>query len=93
LKKLDISNFTGDKTFMLSHIFLGLDNLEEIKAPLSFMEIAKIYENEIEFDNIIYSDNTSLKTYRRNVVDIFSNSVKIIEIDAITNNVGKCFFF
>ena len=40
----------------------------------------------IEFDNIIYSDNTSLKTYRRNVVDIFSNSVKIIEIDAITNN-------
>ena len=65
---MDISNFTAAKTFMLTNIFDGLDNLEELKAPLSFIEISKIYKNEIKVDNLI-----------------FSNEVKIIEVDPKTN--------
>ena len=83
LKKLDISNITCEKIFMLTNTFKGLDNLVKIKAPLS-IEIAKIYKNEININNIIYTDLTPLKAYRKSDIDIFSNAVKIIEVDAKT---------
>ena len=94
LKKLDISNFIGDKIILFYGTFLGLNKLEEIYAPLSFINIAEIYENENHFNdikastNIYITDETPLKLYRKMEFNPLFNSFYIEEKDA-TNNTSK----